>query len=65
MWRTSPEYPKWDYQPLSILGPMEQSYGKKFAAKQIVLSEEVEAPPAAEQLVSTLDAKIPHHNDNC
>jgi len=30
-------------------------------AKEIVLSEKVRVPGAAEQLVSTLDAKAPHH----
>lgn len=39
----------------------EQVYGKHLEAKQIVLSDEVKAPAAAEQLVSTLDAKTPHH----
>ena len=39
----------------------EQIYGKKLEAKQIVLSDQVKAPAAAEQLVSTLDGKTPHH----
>src|ERR1700757_3208384 len=39
----------------------EQIYGKKLEAKQIVLSDQVGVPAAAEQLVSTLDAKTPHH----
>jgi lipid-binding SYLF domain-containing protein len=39
----------------------EQIYGKKLEAKQIVLSDQVKAPAAAEQLVSTLDAKTSKH----
>ena len=39
----------------------EQIYEKKLEAKQIVLSDQVKAPAAAEQLVSTLDGKTPHH----
>jgi lipid-binding SYLF domain-containing protein len=39
----------------------EQIYGKKLEAKQIVLSGQDSVPAAAEQLVSTLDAKIPRH----
>lgn len=39
----------------------EQVYGKKLEAKQIVLSDEVRVLTAAEQLVSTLDTKTPHH----
>jgi len=39
----------------------EQIYGKKLEAKQIVLSDQVRVPAAAEQLVSTLDAKTPRH----
>jgi len=35
----------------------EQIYGQKLEAKQIVLSDQVRVPAAAEQLVSTLDAK--------
>jgi lipid-binding SYLF domain-containing protein len=38
-----------------------QIYGKEIEAKQIVLSDEVNVPPAAKQLVSTLDAKTPRH----
>jgi lipid-binding SYLF domain-containing protein len=38
-----------------------QIYGKEIEAKQIVLSDEVSVPPAAKQLVSTLDAKTPRH----
>jgi lipid-binding SYLF domain-containing protein len=38
-----------------------QIYGKEIEAKQIVLSEEVNVPPAAKQLISTLDAKTPRH----
>lgn len=36
-------------------------YGKKISARRIVLSGRVAVPPAAEQLVSTLDAKTPKH----
>jgi len=39
----------------------EQIYGKKLEAKQIVLSDQDSVPAAAEQLVSTLDAKTPRH----
>jgi SH3 domain-containing YSC84-like protein 1 len=36
-------------------------YGKKIPANNIVLSRRVAVPPAAEQLISTLDAKTPKH----
>jgi SH3 domain-containing YSC84-like protein 1 len=39
----------------------EQIYGRKLEAKQIVLSGDVAVPMAAQQLISTLDAKTPHH----
>jgi lipid-binding SYLF domain-containing protein len=39
----------------------EQIYGKRLEAKQIVLSDQVRVPAAAEQLVSTLDTKTPRH----
>src|ERR1700757_5183264 len=39
----------------------EQIYGKKLEAKQIVLSDQIRVPAAAEQLVSTLDAKTSRH----
>jgi len=39
----------------------EQIYGQKLETKQIVLSNKVRVPAAAEQLVSTLDAKTPRH----
>lgn len=39
----------------------EQIYGQKLPAQQIVLRERVAVPRAAEQLISTLDAKTPHH----
>jgi SH3 domain-containing YSC84-like protein 1 len=39
----------------------EQIYGRKLEAKQIVLSDQVRAPAAAEQLVSTLETKTPRH----
>jgi len=36
-------------------------YGRKIPAKEIVLSGDVATPPAAEQLISTLDARTPGH----
>jgi len=36
-------------------------YGRKIPAKDIVLSGKVSVPPAARQLISTLDAKTPKH----
>lgn len=36
-------------------------YGRKVAARDIVLSGKVPVPPAAQQLVSTLDARTPKH----
>jgi SH3 domain-containing YSC84-like protein 1 len=36
-------------------------YGRKIPASDIVLSRRVAVPPAAQQLVSTLDAKTPAH----
>ena len=39
----------------------EQIYEKKLEAKQIVLSDQVRTPAAAEQLVSTLDIKTGRH----
>jgi lipid-binding SYLF domain-containing protein len=39
----------------------EQIYGKKLEAKQIVLSDQVRVPAAAEKLASTLDTKTPRH----
>jgi lipid-binding SYLF domain-containing protein len=42
-------------------GDNERVYGKKIPARDIVLSDKVPVPPAAEQLVSTLDAKTPKH----
>jgi lipid-binding SYLF domain-containing protein len=38
-----------------------QIYGKELEAKQIVLLDQVRVPAAAEQLVSTLNNKTPHH----
>src|SRR6201993_5346777 len=38
-------------------------YGRKIPAKDIVLSGAVAVPPAAEQLVSTLDTKTPKHRE--
>lgn len=42
-------------------GDNERVYGKKIPARDIVLSDKVPVPPAAEQLVSTLDARTPKH----
>src|SRR6266850_4447340 len=42
-------------------GDNRRVYGKKIPARDIVLSGTVAVPPAAEQLVSTLDAKTPRH----
>jgi SH3 domain-containing YSC84-like protein 1 len=39
----------------------EKIYGRKLQAKQIVLLDEVSVPPAAQKLISTLDAKTPRH----
>jgi lipid-binding SYLF domain-containing protein len=36
-------------------------YGRKIPAREIVLSGTVAVPPAAEQLVATLDARTPKH----
>src|SRR6202051_2580739 len=36
-------------------------YGRKILARDIVLSGKVTVPPAAEQLISTLDARTPRH----
>ena len=36
-------------------------YGREISARDIVLSGTVAAPPAAEPLISTLDAKTPRH----
>ena len=36
-------------------------YGKKISARGIALSGTVTVPPAAEQLISTLDARTPKH----
>jgi lipid-binding SYLF domain-containing protein len=42
-------------------GDNRRVYGKKIPARDIVLSGTVAVPPAAEQLVSTLDARTPKH----
>jgi len=42
-------------------GDNQHVYGKKVSAKDIVLSGKVAVPPAAEPLISTLDAKTPKH----
>src|SRR6266849_496721 len=36
-------------------------YGRKIPAREIVLSGTVAVPPAAEQMISTLDARTPKH----
>ena len=36
-------------------------YGRKIPAREIVLSRGVATPTAAEQLISTLDARTPNH----
>src|SRR5712671_4158493 len=42
-------------------GDNRRVYGKKVSARDIVLSKAVAVPPAAEPLISTLDAKTPKH----
>jgi lipid-binding SYLF domain-containing protein len=42
-------------------GDNRRLYGKEIPARHIVLSGTVRVPPAAEQLISTLDAKTPKH----
>jgi lipid-binding SYLF domain-containing protein len=42
-------------------GDNQRVYGKKIPAKDIVLSGAVAPPPAAEELISTLNAKTPKH----
>jgi lipid-binding SYLF domain-containing protein len=42
-------------------GDNRRVYGKKIPASNIVLSRRVAVPPAAAQLISTLDAKTPRH----
>jgi len=42
-------------------GDNKRVYGKEIPARRIVLSGKVAVPPAAEQLVSTLDARTPKH----
>jgi SH3 domain-containing YSC84-like protein 1 len=42
-------------------GDNRRLYGRKIPARDIVLSGTVAAPPAAGQLISTLDAKTPKH----
>jgi len=42
-------------------GDNRRVYGKKITAKDIVLAGAVAPPPAAEELISTLDAKTPKH----
>jgi lipid-binding SYLF domain-containing protein len=42
-------------------GDNQRIYGKKILAREIVLSGTVAVPPAADQFISTLDAKTPRH----
>jgi SH3 domain-containing YSC84-like protein 1 len=42
-------------------GDNRRLYGRKIPASDIVLSRRVAVPPAASQLISTLDAKTPKH----
>jgi lipid-binding SYLF domain-containing protein len=42
-------------------GDNRRVYGRKIPAREIVLSGAVAVPPAAEQLISTLDARTPKH----
>jgi lipid-binding SYLF domain-containing protein len=42
-------------------GDNRRVYGRNIPAREIVLSGKVATPPAAQQLVSTLDAKTPKH----
>jgi SH3 domain-containing YSC84-like protein 1 len=42
-------------------GDNRRVYGREIPARDIVLTGVVAAPPAAEQLISTLDAKTPKH----
>jgi lipid-binding SYLF domain-containing protein len=42
-------------------GDNRRVYGKEIPARDIVLAGAVAAPPAAEQLIATLDAKTPKH----
>ena len=42
-------------------GDNSRVYGRKIAAREIVLSGKVPVPLAAQQLISTLDAKTPRH----
>ena len=42
-------------------GDNRRVYGKKISAKEIVLSGTVPLPEAAQQLISTLDARTPRH----
>jgi len=42
-------------------GDNERVYGRKIPARDIVLSGKVAVPPAAQQFISTLDARTPKH----
>jgi lipid-binding SYLF domain-containing protein len=42
-------------------GDNQRIYGRKIPARDIVLSGTVAVPPAARQMISTLDSKTPRH----
>jgi lipid-binding SYLF domain-containing protein len=42
-------------------GANRKVYGQKVPARQIVLSEQVAIPPAAQAMISTLDSRTPRH----
>ena len=42
-------------------GDNERVYGRKISARDIVLSGKIPVPAAAQQLISTLDARTPRH----
>ncbi len=42
-------------------GDNRRVYGKNVSAKEIVLSRKVPVPPAAQQMISTLDTRTPKH----
>ena len=44
-------------------GDNRRVYGRKIPAKDIVLSGKVSVPPAARQMISTLDTKTPKHRE--
>jgi lipid-binding SYLF domain-containing protein len=40
----------------------EKIYGRKIPAKEISLSGRIDVPPAAQQLIATLNARTPKHS---